>query len=47
MPRKKSHAKKKVKKKFIQKEGPIEAFSHVVKKFVQRGSPEKKFLHKQ
>ena len=42
MPRKKIHAKTKVKKKFMQKEGPIVTFSHVVKKFVQRGSPEKK-----
>ena len=42
---KKFHAKKKVKKKFMQKEGPIVTFSHVVKKKIrggQRGSPEKK-----
>ena len=48
MSRKKIHAKKKVKKKFMQKEGPVVNFSHVVKKIrAQRGSPEKKFLDKQ
>ena len=30
--KKKIHAKKKVKQKFMQKEGPIVTFSHVVKK---------------
>ena len=47
--KKKIHAKKKVKKKkFMQKEGPIVTFSHVVKKIrAERFTWKKKFLQKQ
>ena len=37
MPRKKIHAKKKVKQKIMQKKGPIVTFSHVVKKIRAEG----------